>query len=89
MSNKRGFVPQKRPQRESPSPMLTDLVYISFSIDWEDMVIADYFHWPVTQNDLGSMRDFAANFLADYLGDRVHLYSSSAIESKTNHILIY
>jgi len=88
MSNKRGFVPQKRPHREAPSPMLTDLVYISFALEWEGLVIADYFHWPVTQDDLASMRDFATNFLADYLGDRIHLYESSAIESKSNHILI-
>lgn len=65
--------------------MLTDLVYISFAIEWEDMLIADYFHWPVTQSDLGSMRDFAASFLADYLGARLHNYESSAIESKSNH----
>eukprot|EP00347_Sterkiella_histriomuscorum_P007497 403348695 len=59
---------QKFSLNESATDLWTNHVYVSYKSEWEGLYITDHFLWPKSNRSVQEMKQFAALFLAEYLG---------------------
>lgn len=85
-ASRKGFISQK--SREHETELWSDTAYVSYSINWEGLLISDQFLWPIKKNSVSGLKMFAANYLSDYLKKDISSYSRESIESKYDTSLI-